>query len=434
MNFKLIFVEGDSEEMFTKNAFEEFKSIYPNVEIVLLKDSEISEFNNMDISQADNSLWPTAYYHQFWHSANEDNYVSKNKDITDMLKKTGWLDKMSESIRSTISDDNGRIYSLPYNVACSFGLICNIELFEEAGLTDMNGVPVYPKTWEEFIETAAKIKAATGREGFFYPTEYAFDASAFAGIANSFGSESFYDVNTDGKYTSNLDSENTVSAMEFLKSLRWEHEIITEDSYTEDSLFGYKYVGNGSAAMIIGANDALEQVVMNGLPADKVGFCALPSVPNQKNCSPVMIDSVDFPSYVSDEQIEAVLTLLELAGHGPVFNDAKKALIVDYASDLESAGVPVIFNPQIWNSPEVTELEERIIEKSKTTNNTLYKSFYEAINNSEEFKIMLADNAAVYAAGKAVNEVLNNKDADVSEIIKQASKKHQQYLDEWNKN
>ena len=79
MNFKLIFVEGDSEEMFTKNAFEEFKSIYPNVEIVLLKDSEISEFNNMDISQADNSLWPTAYYHQFWHSANEDNYVSKKQ-------------------------------------------------------------------------------------------------------------------------------------------------------------------------------------------------------------------------------------------------------------------------------------------------------------------------------------------------------------------
>ena len=85
-------------------------------------------------------------------------------DITDELEERGWLDKMNPAVRELLSDENGRIYGVPRD-GYALGLMMNVELFEQAGLVDENGYPIYPKTWDELAETAKTIKDATGSAG-----------------------------------------------------------------------------------------------------------------------------------------------------------------------------------------------------------------------------------------------------------------------------
>ena len=69
-------------------------------------------------------------------------------DITDELDARGWLDAMNPSIKALLSDENGRVYGIPRD-GYALGLMLNVELFEEAGLVDGDGYPIYPKTWDE---------------------------------------------------------------------------------------------------------------------------------------------------------------------------------------------------------------------------------------------------------------------------------------------
>ncbi len=78
-------------------------------------------------------------------------------DITDELEARGWLDKMNPSVKALLSDENGRVYGVPRD-GYALGLMLNVEVFEEAGLVDENGYPIYPKTWDELAETAKTIK------------------------------------------------------------------------------------------------------------------------------------------------------------------------------------------------------------------------------------------------------------------------------------
>lgn len=71
---------------------------------------------------------------------------------------------MNDNIKGLLSDSDGKVYGVPRD-AYGLGLMCNVELFEKAGLVDENGVPKFPKTFDELAETAKKIKEKTGAAG-----------------------------------------------------------------------------------------------------------------------------------------------------------------------------------------------------------------------------------------------------------------------------
>ena len=71
---------------------------------------------------------------------------------------------MSPSVLSLMSDENGHVYGVPRD-AYALGLMCNVELFEEAGLVDDNGIPKFPQTWDELAKDAKIIKDKTGAAG-----------------------------------------------------------------------------------------------------------------------------------------------------------------------------------------------------------------------------------------------------------------------------
>ena len=80
-------------------------------------------------------------------------------DLTDALKKRGYEGMFNPRVLEAVSRD-GRIYAFPKNAAV-MGLMINTDLYKAAGLMEADGTPKQPKTWNEVVEFAVKIKEAT---------------------------------------------------------------------------------------------------------------------------------------------------------------------------------------------------------------------------------------------------------------------------------
>jgi ABC-type glycerol-3-phosphate transport system substrate-binding protein len=215
-------------------------------------------------------------------------------DITDILKERGWDNSMNPSVKEIISKD-GRIYGIQGN-GSALGLMVNTALFKEAGIVDADGLPVYPKTWAELAQTGKKIKEATGAAGFCLLAMDNAAAWQFTNIAMAYGA-TLNTQNADGTITSGLDSAEAIAAMEYVKSLKWEYDILTADPANENYVTEFTRLGTGAAAMCLGANDAVDQPThTNGLPAKDLGlyyqwiagFFGCLWIPARAHCGPCL--------------------------------------------------------------------------------------------------------------------------------------------------
>ena len=108
-----------------------------------------------------------------------------SSDLTAVLKKRGYDGKFNEAIVDVLSDD-GKIMAFP-TMAYILGMAYNVEMFEAAGLMEADGTPKQPKDWNEVVDFATKIKAATGKPGLVLPTAGNSGGWIFTSIAWSFG-------------------------------------------------------------------------------------------------------------------------------------------------------------------------------------------------------------------------------------------------------
>lgn len=150
-------------------------------------------------------------------------------DITDQLEERGWLDAMNPSIRELLSDENGRVYGVPRD-GYALGVMCNRALFEEAGLVDENGVPLFPETWDELLETAKTINEKTGSAGLCLLAKDNAGGWHFSNIAWAYGA-TLVTENEDGTFTANLASDEAIAAMEYVKELA-DAGVLTADRST----------------------------------------------------------------------------------------------------------------------------------------------------------------------------------------------------------
>ena len=101
-----------------------------------------------------------------------------------MLHRPGNPDALTQQMIDIVSQD-GKIYGIPY-IAYVMGMWYNVDLFTEAGLVDENGIPLYPTTYDERIETAVTIKEKTGKSGFVMPTRDRIGGCFFLNLASEF--------------------------------------------------------------------------------------------------------------------------------------------------------------------------------------------------------------------------------------------------------
>ncbi|MBO7402384.1 MAG: sugar ABC transporter substrate-binding protein [Lachnospiraceae bacterium] len=351
-------------------------------------------------------------------------------DITDVLKSRGWLDNMNPSIRELLSDDNGRIYGVPRD-GYALGLMLNVELFEEAGLVDKDGYPLYPTSMQDLAEKAKIIKEKTGAAGLCLLAKNEAGGWHFSNIAWNFGATELCKDNLDGTFTSNLATPEAIKAMEFVKSLKWDYDVLTADPTNEDWGTGFMQLGTGAAAMYIGANDAVAQPTqVNGLPVDKLAMCGIPAA---EGCRPYSLfggTPYMFSKESTPEQIAAALDFLEVIGKAPLATDDAIAGMKADAQSRVNNGVPVIASFPCWTAKDFLDAQDAIVKEYSNVDAKMFNAYFDATKNNGLHPEEPGLTQDMYAElTKVLQEVLTNKNADVAALMRQANENYQKILD-----
>ena len=401
-----------------------FQETHPNVEVV---PNYYKYAVDTFVSLAEAGNQPTIF--ETWYTEPQKliaaGYVA---DITDELDARGWLDLINPNIRELLSAD-GRCYGIPRD-AYVLGMMLNVSMFEEAGLVDENGYPDYPKTWEEVATKGKVIKDATGQAAFCLLAADAAGGWHFSNIAWDFGA-TLCSMDADGKYVSDLNSPEAVAAMEYVKSLKWEYDILTPDPTVENWGSGFTNLAAETSAMYIAAGDAVNQPTENnGMPVEDLALIPMPAGPSGQYSlsggTPYM-----FAKDASSEEINAALDYLILMGKAPVVSDDARAGLVADAEHKVEAGVPVIPRFPAWVIPEVVELEQEVIDEYCNVDMNLYNDYYEVIDkpgniHPEE----VGSTQDMYTElTNVLQAVLTDESADVQALMDEADANYQALLD-----
>ncbi len=349
-------------------------------------------------------------------------------DITDQLAARGWLDAISPAIKELLSDENGRVYGIPRD-AYALGLMLNVELFEEAGLVDDQGYPLYPTTWEDLAEKAVIIKEQTGAAGLCLLAKDTAGGWHFSNIAWAFGATLCID-NGDGTFTSNLASPEAIAAMEYVKSLKWEYDVLTADPTNEDWGTGFTALGTGAAAMYIGANDAVNQPTqVNGLPLESLALCAIPAGPGGQfslmGGTPYMFSKDATPA-----EIDAALDYLVVFGKSPEVTEASIAGMRADNQNKADNGVPVIPRFACWVGQEILDAEAQVIEELGNVDIGMYQSYYDATKEGGLRTEEPGLTQDMYAElTKVLQAVITDENADTAALMETANSNYQSILD-----
>ncbi len=347
-------------------------------------------------------------------------------DITDELAARGWLEEINPSIKELMSKD-GKTYGIPRD-GYALGLMLNVELFEEAGLVNAEGLPLYPKTWEELAQTAKTIKDKTGAAGLCLLAMDNAGGWHFSNIAWAFGA-TLTTVDADGKYVANIDTPEAIAAMEYVKSLKWEYDVLTADPTVENWGTGFTQLGTGGAAMYLAANDAVNQPTYNnGLAVDKLSIVPVPAGPNGEQYSLSGGTPYMFSKNATPEQINAALDYLVLMGKGPVLNEEGIKANNQYCVDN---GIPVIPRFPAWASEELKAAEDALAAEYSNVDMRLYNDYFDILKKPGNLRQEEPGaTQEMYAQlTNVLQAVITDKNADVASLMKTADENYQTILD-----
>lgn len=344
-------------------------------------------------------------------------------DLTEVLKNRGYEGKLNRKVLDVVSKD-GKTYAFPAS-GYIFGLGYNTELFEKAGLTNDDGTPKQPKDWYELAEFAVKIKEATGKPGFIFPTTNNCGGWMFTNIAWSFGVD-FMEQNKDGKWEATFNTPECVEALQFIKDLKWKYNVFGENVLIDLNEY-YKQYAIGNAGMLICANlpDAVYKYEM---PIEKIGMMAIPAGP--KRHVALLGGSAYFINQnATKEQIDAAIRWLEHRGTTDVMTDIRRKNIENgYKQKADRNQLIGNKSLSIWtDAAEVEAFNNEMMEKYTNCKPYQIKLYNEYLLSDVEIQaeepVCAQDLYALM--DNCIQEVLQNKNADCAELIKKASEDFQ---------
>jgi len=349
------------------------------------------------------------------------------KDITLEVKSLGWDSKMNARLRELLSKD-GKIYGIPRD-AYALGLMLNVDLFRKAGLVDRNGIPQYPKDWAELAKTAQIIKQKTGSAGLCLLAKDNSGGWHFTNIAWGFGA--VFQVQRGGKWTAQINSPEVLAAMQYVRSLKWDYNVLTADPTNEDWATGFRAIGTGAAAMYIAAQDAVNQPTMvNGLPVKDLALVPVPAGPKGQYAlmggTPYM-----FAANATPAEVAGALRYLEIMGRVPVVNEETIVGLQADAKMRRDNGVPVIDSFPSWTDNAYILAQQNANRMYKNVDDRLYKDYFAMLSDPAKLKTeepMLAQD--MYAElTKVLQAVLTDRNANIQALLDTAQRNFQRMLD-----
>lgn len=349
-------------------------------------------------------------------------------ELTDILSEYGYDGKFNQQVLDVVSKD-GKIYAFPF-ASYAVGLAYNVDLMEAAGLMQEDGTPMQPKDWEEVREFAVKIKEATGKAGFLFPTG-AVGGWLFTCLAWSYGVD-FMEQDNEGNWKATFNTAECAEALQWLKDLRWKYNVVPENALIDSTEFN-KLFGVGNAGMIISAGDYPRKVVQYGMGPDDSGIMALPAGP-KRHVTMLGGSIYSVSPEATDDQIDAAMRWIEDSCTYEVTEDYKltqENKMKEYKENNQLIGIKDL---SIWSKDaESLQWYHQLIDENVNCNINhvrLYNEFVADCPAEIQTEEPVCAQELYQLLGSCIEEVLVNKDADCAKLLEAANSDFQSnYLD-----
>lgn len=319
-----IVINTDTSDPKPKAAFEklieEFEKAYPEIKV---------EWNLFDHegykTSIRNFLTADAPDLANWYAGNRmAPFVEAGlfEDVTDVWEENDLNNQLSSSAPSMTID--GKKWGVPYTYY-QWGIYYRKDLFEQVGAKE-------PKTWKEFLEVCAKLKAA----GI---TPFTIGTKALWPVAGWFD---YLNMRVNGyKYHMDLTSGKRSYADREVSAVfdRWD-ELVKNGYFIEDHAAidwqeAVPHLVNGKAAMYLMGNFAVAVFVDGGVDKDNLGFFSFPKIADVPRAEDAPIDTIHIPSNAKNkEDAKLFLAFLAKAETQTMMNDILGQLPVNSGSEV----------------------------------------------------------------------------------------------------
>ena len=340
-------------------------------------------------------------------------------DITDELKKQGIYDKMNKQILELVSED-GKVYAYP-SEAYVLGLTYNVKYFEQAGLMNEDGTPKQPKTWDELVDFAVKLKKATGKPGFVFPTANNNGGWHFTQLAWSYG-VNFMKKDSKGKWKATFNTPEAVAALQWVKDLKWKYDVLPANTIIDFTEL-QKTFATGGAAMMVGAGT--EYFANFGMDPDSIGAMPIPAGP-KKHVTLMGGKLYEITAGSSKKQIEGAIKWIQTSCTPNITEEYKKNTEDSFKTKVKNGTLVTVKAMSTWNKDaETVKFVDEMIEKYANGNIAHVKPYNDFLNDVGDCEIRPEEPVCAQELygilDGCIQEVLSNKNADCAELIKKAN-------------
>ncbi len=351
-------------------------------------------------------------------------------DLSSVLEERGYEGKFNEKLIEIVSDDEGNIMGFP-SQAYVLGLAFNSELMQQAGLMEDDGTPKQPKDWYELAEFAVKIKEATGKPGFVFPTAGNNGGWLFSPIAWSFGVD-FMEKNDDGKWKATFDTPEAVAALQYIKDLKWKYDVLPSNTLIDHAEY-FKIFGTGNAGMAITGSDFTLSVLQYGMPATVPGIMALPAGP-KRHVTLLGGAVYSMADNATRDQLDASVRWLETFITYDITEEYKRNRSEYFDRRVQSGELVGVQTMSVWSSDLESVKWEQELAREKCNTNPNYVRLYNEFVTDCPAEIQPEEPVCAQELYSildgCIQKVLSDKDADCEKIIKEAVSDFQKnYLD-----
>ncbi|MFJ8820871.1 extracellular solute-binding protein [Streptomyces sp. NPDC102467] len=326
-------------------------------------------------------------------------------DITPYVKDLPYVADLKPAYKKVFTGPDGKLYGLP-NGQYSLGLIYNRELFEKAGLDPEKP----PTTWDDVRAAAKRISAlGDGTVGYADYSKNNQGGWHFTSWVYSMGGD--IAVKDGGRWRAAFDSDAGRQALRMLHALRW-----TDRSMGSRQLLQIedvqKMMGAGKLGMYMAGPDNIPTIVKQfERKYSEFGVAAMPGAATLGGGNGFMVNPKASP-----EKIRAGLQWIQWKYLNPdrtAYEDKRAS-----GNDVP-IGLPLdqLFDGAASDKQEASHAKYANVPRDN------YKPFVEG-NAELEQKVEPPNAQQIYTALDSVMQaVLTRQDADLDQLLKDASKK-----------
>ncbi|WP_055619222.1 extracellular solute-binding protein [Streptomyces sp. JHA19] len=336
--------------------------------------------------------------------------INQAADITPYVKELKSYSTIQQQLRDIYTVD-GKVYGVP-RTGYSMGLIYNKALFEKAGLDPDKP----PATWDE-VRTAAKKIAGLGGGTVGYADYSAQNQGGWHFTAELY-SQGGDVVSPDGKKAT-VDSPEGRAVLRTLHDMRWK-----DDSMGSKQLLVINDVqqmmGSGKLGMYLAAPDNIPILVKE--KGGNYKDLALAPMPGGKGTL-IGGDGYMFNKKAGPEQIRAGLKWLD-----HMFLTPGDGFLGDYARAKKNDAPVGLPEPRLFTGAADTQ-DQEVKKANANVPVENYQPFLDG-NQNLDMKIEPPSAQQIYSVlDGVVSAVLTKEDADIDQLLKDASGKIDGILD-----